>query len=671
MDLLLLVQPILSRIYQRDTRTGGAFGKGAGAVGLSVNLSGPVETLDYRLRDADAAGNPVRQDWTALAGAKQAGTVALSPSVPASASRYLMGVRANGDTAHAALGTQAFGVGEVVALAGQSLAYNALVSGLSPEGSIASAGVTPPANGYEFAPNLLPAGGAQNPAAWAAVADGTGYDSAFAAEFLRLVTSQAGVVVALAGHAVGSTSITTWQPGQANYATLRGVLDQVGRIGAFIWIQGHSDAQTGMSTATYQGLLASLFNDLAGHYAGPSGALGAFPRLICSIPAINSTHWGSPAQVNAVRSGALAYVAADPRARYVAALDMGVSGDGTHPNQAGRVPFARAFYRAFMAAAGMAADKRGPSLAGATRASGSAVVRLAVTQGVGGTALVGVGTPANQFTVYPANAMFGPLATSSLVIVSPTEIDLTLAAAPADTQALDVWYRLADNDSGAITSSGIYDDATDGDGLATGRQLQLVAAAIPAAAPNPQAAPTPIPPASGGTVLTFAGPAGTLPTGAATLTPMGSNPPTGMALDGNGALLLPSQTFAYAQLRGLGVQGDGTLEIDAAGGPQPLDMVVLLHASADDSTNIALVFQGEYGHVGVYVPGAASNPTVLPAPATFTKVRATSAGTALTIVADGATIGTVTIPSGAPGYVGIGSSSTASPQVAISQVSFG
>ncbi len=131
-----------------------------------------------------------------------------------------------------------------------------------------------------------------------------------------------------------------------------------------------------------------------------------------------------------------------------------------------------------------------------------------------------------------------------------------------------------------------------------------------------------------------------------------------------------ARRYTYAQLRGLGIQGDGTLEIDAAGGSQPLDMAVLLHASADDSTNIALIFQGEYGHVGVYVPGAASNPTVFPAPATFTKVRVTSAGTALTIVVDGATIGSVTIPSPASGYVGIGSSSTASPQVAISQVSF-
>lgn len=334
---LSLAQLTATRIYQRDTRTGSLFGKGVGTMGLSVTLSAAVTTLEYRLRDADAAGKPVRQDWSALSGAQPAGTAALSPSVPASAFRYLMDVRANGDTAHALLGTQAFGVGEVIAVAGQSLATNMLVAGWSPEGTIGSAGVAPAPNGYEFAPSQAPEDGnasyvAPNPAQWTAPADGTAYGSAFAAEFLRLVTGQAGVVAALVGHSYGGSSIMAWQPGQTRYATLRGVLDQVGRVGALIWIQGHSDAQAGMSAATYQGLLASLFNDLDAHLTGPGGAAGGFPRLICSIPSLSSTYWGPPAAVQAIRAGALAYAAADPRARYVAALDTGLSSDGTHPN---------------------------------------------------------------------------------------------------------------------------------------------------------------------------------------------------------------------------------------------------------------------------------------------------------------------------------------------------
>ena len=674
------VQPAQTRVFQRDTRTGGAFGKGTGAVGFTLTLGLPVASLEYRLRDADAAGNPVLADWTALpppAGGWLAGPNPVTPQLPAGPHRYVLDVRPAGSALGAVLGTAPFGIGEVVAIAGQSLAVNCLVLGYSPEGTIASTGCTTAANGYEYAPLVALADATTTATVtpdanlWTAPADGSFYASAFAAEFLRLVTGQAGVVAALIGYAAGGTSITQWQPGQALNTTLKATLDHAGRFGSIIWIQGHSDSQNGVSAATYQGLLTSLFTDLAARYTGPGGTPGGFSRLICSIPAEASTYWGTPAQVNAIRSGALAYVAADARATYVAGLDMTVSGDGTHPNQAGRLTLGREFYRAFMSAAGLAPAKPGPSITGATRAAGSAVIKLAITQGAGGTALVGVGTPSNQFTVYPASAMSGALAISSLVIVSPTEVDLTLAATPADTQALDVWYRLADSDSGAITGSGLYDNAIDGDDLTTGRQLQLVAAAIPAAAPNPQAAPAPSSPASGGTVLTFAGAAGTLPTGPATLTPVGSNPPTGMALDGNGNLLLPSTTYSYTQLRGLGVQGDGTLEIDAGNAPQPLDMVVFVHVGADNSGGTAMIFQGEYGHMGIYLPGA-SSPTVLQTPATFTKVKVTAAGAALTIVVDGGSVGTVTAAtSPAPGYLGIGSSSTASPQVSISQVSFG
>ncbi len=581
---LSIAQPTATRIYQRDTRTGGLFGKGAGAVAVSVTVSAPVTTLDFRLRDADAAGNPVRQDWTPLGGPLLAGTAALIPTVPASPYRYLFDVRANGDTTHAALGTQPFGVGEVVAVAGQSLATNMLVAGWSPEGTISSSGISLAANGYEFAPSMKTEDGnapyvAPSLTQWATPADGTAYGSAFAAEFLRLVTGQAGVMSALVGFTYGGSSITTWQPGQANYATLRATLDQVGRVGALIWMQGHSDAQNGMGAATYQGLLASLFNDLAAHYAGPGGALGAFPRLICSIPALNTTFWGTPAQVQAIRSGALAYVASDARARYVAALDMGISSDGTHPNQAGRVPTARAFYRAFMGLIGLAADKPGPSLAGATRTVGSAVVKLAVTPSAGGTALAAVGTPANQFTVYPAGTLTGALAISSLSIVSATEIDLMLAAVPADTQALDVWYRLADADTAAITGSGIYDNATDGDGLATGRQLQLAPAAITAAAPVSAANAYP---------LMFGGAAGPL-TGLQVLTPLPGADLTGVGRDGAGTLSLPSNDYQAGVFLNAGTVSDGIADtefVSGAGGAG----VILFRASADMSSYYRLTY---------------------------------------------------------------------------------
>ncbi|MGI4945853.1 MAG: sialate O-acetylesterase [Janthinobacterium lividum] len=570
--VLFAAQPTATRVYQRDTRTGGAFGLGAGAVGVFVTLSSAATSLDYRLRDA-ATPATVLQYWATLAGATAAGSVSLSPAIPAGPHRYLMDVRASGDAAHAVLGTQAFGVGEVIGVAGQSLGTNMLVAGWSPEGTIASAGVTPAANGYEFAPSMAPEDGnstyvAPSPTQWTAPADDTAYGSAFAAEFLRLVTSQAGVVAALAGFTYGGSSITTWQPGQSHYTTLRGVLDQVGRIGALIWIQGHSDAQNGMSAATYQAQLVTLFTDLATHYAGPGGTLGAFPRLICSIPSLNTTFWGTSAQVAAIRAGALAYVASDPRARYVAALDMGLSSDGTHPNQAGRVPMAHHFYRAFMGTTGIASLKPGPAITGASRTAGSAVIKVAVAQGAGGTALVGVGTPANQFTVYPAGNLSGALAIASLAIASATEIDLTLSAAPGYSQAVDVWYRLAGSDTAAVTGSGIYDNATDADGLTLGRQLQLAAAAITAAAASPYP-------------LTFAGAAGPL-TGPQVLTPLAGADMTGAALDGNGNLTRPTADYQRGFFGAAGIVPDGRINYTfGAGLPARRSITLVFRASAD------------------------------------------------------------------------------------------
>ncbi len=664
---LALAQPTLSRIYQRDTRTGGAFGKGAGVVGLSVTLSVAVVTMDYRLRDADAAGNPVRQDWTALAGAEPAGTVALSPSVPASASRYLMDVRANGDTLHAVLGTQPFGVGEVVAVAGQSLALGMLMAGTNPEGSVVSAGVTPPANGYVFAPSTLPEQGEQVPAGWATVADGTGYDSAFAAEFLRLVTAQAGVAAALVGYAAGNTAIAAWQPGQADYATLRSVLDQVGRFGTLIWMQGHTDINGGTSTSAYTNLLTTLINDLAAHYAGPGGTLGSFARLIGSIPALNTSYWGTPDRVNAIRAGSMAHAASDPRARYVAALDATIGSDGTHPTQAGRVPMARDFYRAFMALAGLAPDKPGPSITGASRAAGSAVVKLAVAQGAGGTALAAVGTPTNQFAVYPAGTLTGALAISSLSIASLTEIDLTLAAVPADGQALDVWYRLADADTSAVTGSGIFDNATDGDGLTAGRQLQLVTAAIPAAAPNPQAAPAP--PATAGATLTFTGPAGTPPAGLG-LTSFAGQDATTAALDGQGGLIGPTVQANGGYFAGLGIVADRTIDVaySTHSATDTLGLAFRVNPATDE--HYICVVSGGYVSVQRHRSGAKTEVgTQFNFPAHTQSFGVRAAGDTFTLRADGADTSfvftdTSSAPITANGYVGLYNWNGTAPTIA-------
>ena len=91
-----LAQPAAQRVFQRDTRTGGAFGLGVGAVTLAISPSAPVSLLEYQLRDASAPSS-VLVPWT-IAGADLAsGSQAVSLLLPAKAVWYLVDLRANGD----------------------------------------------------------------------------------------------------------------------------------------------------------------------------------------------------------------------------------------------------------------------------------------------------------------------------------------------------------------------------------------------------------------------------------------------------------------------------------------------------------------------------------------------------------------------------------------------
>ncbi len=359
---LSLAQPTATRIYQRDTRTGGAFGKGAGVVGLSVTLSAAVVTLDFRLRDADAAGNPVRQDWTALAGALPAGTVALSPSVPAGASRYLLDVRANGDTAHAVLGTQAFGVGEVVAISGQSLATDAIYPVNNDAGTtLASLGIVPSPTSAAFASYD---GNLAIPSSWQEPADGGPYASAYAAEFLRVLGLAEGVPCALVGYAHSGAAISTWAVGAGsnNQSQLKAVLTAAGgRFGSFVWVQGHTDASNAVPASTWQAAYAAIVGDLASSFPAVP-----FVQVLTTIPSITpSTQYpapaGSPHNIQVIRSAAEALAAAQPaKVAHVETMDASLQPDGIHPTQAGMALMGRQHAREVARLHGVVASGIGP-----------------------------------------------------------------------------------------------------------------------------------------------------------------------------------------------------------------------------------------------------------------------------------------------------------------------
>jgi hypothetical protein len=255
-----------------------------------------------------------------------------------------------------------------------------------------------------------------------------------------------------------------WQPGQPYNSELLGIITAAGsRFSEFLWIQGHGDAILGTSSATWQSDLTAIVNGLKAAF--PSAT---FTTVVSTIGSIIATNNGTPAAINTIRSAAKAWCAANA-GLYIDNLDAALYTDGVHPTQAGKITMARHFYRAASKTiAGTGEGDAGPQLVAAAFNAGNTVIRLTISENAG-TALTGVGTPVNQFTVFPSGSTTGALTISSLSIVSATEIDLTLPTAA--TGNVDIYMRYPVDASNAVISSGIYDNAVDGDGLTPGRQL--------------------------------------------------------------------------------------------------------------------------------------------------------------------------------------------------------
>lgn len=480
---VMFVQPPASGVYQRTADTGGAFNKGMAAVAISVTAGTGGLPLNIRLRDAVAAGNPVLLAPTQALASLASGAQTVTVSLPAGPNWYFLDVQAGG-AGQWVLGAQRFAVGDVLAVAGQSLAAFFLSvsggAGFTDSGTtLASLGLAVPAVSSELASYALSSGAAamNAPAAWATPADGSFYNAAGAVEYMGRMAALTGVAQAVAGYAVGGSTISQWAAGGAFNTALKANLAAAGAaFRTFLWVQGHEDARAGTTASAYQAALAAIVADLAGAYTKRT-----FKRVVMSVPALTSTYSTTAAAVTAVRAGARAYVAGDAAAAYVDALDVALN-DGVHPTQAGYVTLADHVFRA---AAGLlvgSGGDAGPSITGGTRVVGSAVVTLTVAQAQG-TALVAVGTPATQFAVFAAGSTSSPLTVSGVALPNAATITLTLSAAPSDAQALDVWVRYP-FDTAAAVASGIYDNAA-ADGIGRGRQLVAPASPIPVAAPNP------------------------------------------------------------------------------------------------------------------------------------------------------------------------------------------
>jgi len=443
----------------------------------------------------------VIQHWQPIKESKPDGraeTAALT--VPAYAGWLRVDIRLHGQ-AVPMVSSPRFAVGEVIAIAGQSLAEKAISSsalgddaplrslGLS-VGDAGTAFVAYASNTGVFPP--VPDGPDVNfpPRRWMTPGDADIVNSSFAVELMRRLRDRLKVPIGLVGYAVGGTGISTWLPGTKHFRKLSVVIRRAGgRVGVFLWIQGHYESKNGNTPPGYMRQLRSIFREYQRAFPGPSG--GRFNRVVITIPAIGK-YDGTPAAINMVRHTAKAYARLEGNTLYVDGLDATLMPDMLHPSQAGNVVLADHVYRAVAYSLGLLPHgDEGPHIGSASHVVGSKVIRLRVTQTNGASGLIGVGDLDSQFEVYPANSASAlALLPGGVIIVSPREIDLHLKSVPPGTEDLTVWYRRSPDTPDAVRS-GIYDTATDGDGLARGRQLWCDAEGIPVSNRDPASAGSP------------------------------------------------------------------------------------------------------------------------------------------------------------------------------------
>lgn len=480
---LAMTQLTAGRIYQRSTTTGGGANKGSGAIPVPITLTADAARLDYRLSDPDNNGALV-QDWTLVANNVPANATSVScPGVPADAKRYTLDLRPNGDNSQIVLGTSPVMMGRIIAAAGQSQMVRQFTKPAGYTGTNASLNVAiSPYCGVCAAVFQDGSRDLITPTAWAAPADGGGYGSTFAAEFLRRQVATSGVACGFVGACQGATAIAAWAPGTTNNVALRSVLDAVGGFEAFHWYQGGDDAGAGTSKASYKSALDAMFADITAHNAVRGSS---YTKVLTAMATRLSGGAGSTATVTAIRQAHKEWCAANSGV-YLEPHDI-VLEDSVHQGQPGNIVLAQHVHRALRPSLGLTGSDAGPTFGTPTRAAGSAVIYVPITLPSGATDLVLTGSAATRLTVFPAGTSSGALTISSVTYESAnTRLVITLSAAPANTQALDVYAFLHPDPSGSAANADmIRDNRTDGDGISVGRSLEpSTSGPVTAAAPG-------------------------------------------------------------------------------------------------------------------------------------------------------------------------------------------
>lgn len=449
---------VAGRTYQRSTMSGGGQNKGQGAIAVVLNVSKPGQVY-ARCRSVADGSTILQAAWPAANVNVGSGPVLIS-NIDARLGKFYLDLSSDGS--NWLNGNVAVGMGHVdVVGVGQSQAVRQIAKVPAYPGTMASLGVDISPNGMVYAA-VDDASITISTPTWALPSDAGPYTSTFSGEFLRRQVDFHGVECALVGYAKGDTAIADWVSGSANRNKLLAILDDVGGFASFYWHQGGNDAGAGTSAAAYKAALDNLFADVAAH----NGVLGSgFTKVVTAMATRLTAGAGSAAQVQSIRLAAKEWAAANGGI-YLEPHDINLE-DSVHQGQPGNITLARHLHRA------LTTDDTGPVLGVPTRTAGSAVVSIPVTLPDGASNLVLTGSPAPRLSVFPSGQTTGALTINSIAWDNVGKrLNLTLSAAPADNQALDVYaFRHPDPSGSAAFANMIRDDRVD-DGITVGRSLE-------------------------------------------------------------------------------------------------------------------------------------------------------------------------------------------------------
>lgn len=463
------------RIYQRVSESGGVSNKGVGIVEVPIYVSKVGKgQISVRIRSESGEVFETPSDLYVSSVGEQ------SLAVPVSAGLGWRYIDLSADGENWVEGTTLVGVGQLIALLGQSQQVRMLYRvGPGETQTFATLGLTPSPYCSVFASLQVDVGTGNTPTSvdspinpsWLTPADAnTWFTGAGMTELMNRQITELGINVGVVGHAVGGSVIANWIPG-SNY--LNQFLSVINKVGGFevCWFHlGGTDGQGTVSQASFAASLTSIWNAITAantvrgdnYYKADTG------------PAYRYTGAEDPLQVNGIRKGGKLATEAQNKGFYYEPQDMRL-GDSVHETPLGGQKLAQGFNRKLRSVrAGKAID--GPVLASGVRVGNVVTLTLNMPDDAkqimldqySGNAFV-------RFVFYPSGTTptynrAGAIAATAAAVQGTNQVKVTLDPAATITGALDLWLYHPQRTS-QDGDNNLFRDNYTADGLTYGRPI--------------------------------------------------------------------------------------------------------------------------------------------------------------------------------------------------------